>query len=164
MKKLNPVLCFFFSAIIIGACTVGVNKDLLTGLSYSYNGISVEDAYISVDNVKLSTNEVEFGKTLNITLTGVDGLEQVNGRVKLGCKIEVTDADGNILLSNEDLYASYDEEGFDPERASVLYLTLTLGDPLEPGSEYNWKSHFWDKNGEGIIDTEIDIKIIAAGE
>jgi hypothetical protein len=163
MKKLNSVLYLFIIALI-GACTVGVNKDLLTGLSYSYNGISVEDAYLSVDNVKLSSNEIEFGKTLNITLTGVDGLEPVNGRVKIGCKIEVTDADGNIILANEDLYAVYDEEGFDPEEASVLNLTLTLGDPMEPGSEYNWKSHFWDKNGEGIIDTEIDIKIISVGE
>ncbi len=163
MKKVYFGLYVFIIALI-SACTVGVNKDLLTGLSYSYKGLSVEDAYLTVDNKKLSSNELEYGKKAYIILSGVEGFETDNGRVRIGCNIQLADAAGNIVLSADDAYAAFDEEGFDPEEVGMLNISLTIGTPIEAGNEYNWKAHFWDKNGEGEIDTEINIKIVSPGE
>ena len=158
------ILLYVLIIALLSACSVGVNKDLLTGLSYSYKGLSVEDVYLTMDNEKLSSNELEYGKTAYIILSGVEGFVPENGRVRIGCKIELTDAAGNIVLSADDAYAAYDEEGFDPEEAGMLNISLTIGTPIEPGNEYNWKAHFWDKNDEGIINTEIDVKIIGTVE
>ncbi len=163
MKNSN----LFLSALIItflSTCTVGVNKDLLTGLSYSYKGLSVEDAYLAVNNEKLKSNELKFGSQAYIFITGVEGYKTDDGRVRIGCSIELTDADGVVVLSTDDAFAAYDEEGIDPEQAKVLNVSLTIGTPIEPGKEYNWKSHFWDKGGEGTIDTGIKIKILSAEE
>jgi hypothetical protein len=156
LKFLFVVLFIFF----LSTCNVGVNKDLLTGLTYSYKGLSIEDAYLTVDNDELKTNEIEYGKKVNIVLTGVKGYELGNGKVKIGCKIDVSNTEGKSVLSADDAFAASYEGGLAPEDAEVLSTALTVGKPLEIGKEYTWKSLFWDKNGKGTIATEIKIKII----
>lgn len=163
MKNIDTVLSIIVIAVL-SSCSVGVNKDLLTGLSYSYKGLSVEDAYLSVDNKKYTSNEIEYGKKVFVVLTGVQGYKLSNGKVKIGCRINVADSEGNVVLSNEDAFASLSEEGYDPAEAEVLNASLTVGTPLEVGKEYDWEVLFWDKNGEGTINTEIKVKIVSAIE
>jgi hypothetical protein len=158
---------FFLALLLIyflSRCSVGVNKDLLTGLTYSYKGLSLEDAYLAIDNTKLKTNEIEYGERVNIILSGVKGYELDNGKVKIGCKIVVSDSEGNAVISADDAFAASYEGGLALEDAEVLSTALTVGKPLEIGKEYTWKSLFWDKNGKGTINTEIKIKIIPMSE
>jgi hypothetical protein len=158
---------FFLALLLIyflSRCSVGVNKDLLTGLTYSYKGLSLEDAYLVIDNIKLKTNEIEYGERVNIILSGVKGYELDNGKVEIGCKIVVSDSEGNAVISADDVFAASYEGGLAPEDAEVLSTALTVGKPLEIGKEYTWKSLFWDKNGKGTINTEIKIKIIPMNE
>ncbi len=161
------LLKFLYTLILIfmlSTCNVGVNKDLLTGLTYSYKVLSLEDVYLTVDNDELKTNEIEYGKKVNIVLTGVKGFELDEGKVKIGCKIVVNNNEGKTVLSADDAFAASYEGGLDPEDAEVLSTGLTIGKPLEIGKEYTWKSLFWDKNGKGTITTEIKIKIIPQAE
>jgi len=155
-------LKFLFALLLIymlSTCNVGVNKDLLTGLTYSYKGLSLEDAYLTVDNNELKTNEIQYGKKVNIVLTGVKGYELDKGKVKIGCKIVVNDNEGKTVLSADDVFTASYEGGLNPEDAEVLSTALTVGKPLEIGKEYTWTSLFWDKNGKGTITTEMKIKI-----
>jgi len=160
LKLLSGLLFIFF----LSTCNVGVKKDLLTGMSYSNKGLSLEDAYLTVDDDELKTNEIEYGKKVNIVLTGVKGYELGDGKVKIGCKIVVSDNEGKAVLSADDAFAASYEGGLAPEDAEVLSTSLTVGKPLEIGKEYTWKSLFWDKNGKGTINTEIKIKIIPRSE
>jgi hypothetical protein len=163
MKNLKFLFVVLFICFL-STCSVGVNKDLLTGLTYSHKGLSLEDAYLTVDNDELKTNEIEYGKKVNIVLTGVKGYELDNGKVKIGCKIDVSDTEGKSVLSADDAFSASYEGGLAPEDAEVLSTALTVGKPLEIGKEYTWKSLFWDKNGKGTIATEIKIKIIPRTE
>jgi hypothetical protein len=101
---------------------------------------------------------------VNIILSGVKGYELDNGKVEIGCKIVVSDSEGNAVISADDVFAASYEGGLAPEDAEVLSTALTVGKPLEIGKEYTWKSLFWDKNGKGTINTEIKIKIIPMNE
>ena len=163
MKNLKCLFALLF-IYFLTSCSVGVNKDLLTGLSYSYKGLSLEDAYINVDNDELKTSEIEYGKRVNIVLTGVKGYKLDNGKVKIGCRIAVRDNKGNAIISADDAFAESYEGGLAPEDAEVLSTSLLIGKPLEIGKEYTWENLFWDKNGKGKINTEIKIKIIPKSE
>lgn len=163
MKHLKFLFSLSF-IFILNTCNVGVNKDLLTGLTYSYKGLSLEDAYLTLDDEELKTNEIEYGKKVNIVLTGIKGYELDEGKVKIGCKIVVNDNEGETVLSADDAFSASYAGGLDPEDAEVLSTALTVGKPLEIGKEYTWKSLFWDKNGKGTITTEIKIKIIPRTE
>ncbi len=163
MKHLKFLFALSF-IYMLSTCNVGVNKDLLTGLTYSYKGLSLEDAYLTIDNDELKTNEVQYGKRVNIVLTGIKGYELDNGKVKIGCKIVVNNNEGEAVLSEDDAFSASYAGGLAPEDAEVLSTALTVGKPLEIGNEYTWKSLFWDKNGKGTINTEIKIKIIPGAE
>ena len=163
MRNFKPVLSMVI-IVILSACTVGVNKDLLSGLSYSYKGLSVEDAYLTLDNEKYNSNEVEYGKKVYIVLNGVEGYVLEEGKAKIGCKIEVKDSEGNVVLSADDAFAAYSNEGIDPKQAEILNISLTIGSPLEADKEYDWEALFWDKNGEGTINTKIKVKVVPESE
>ncbi|UCH14365.1 MAG: hypothetical protein JSV22_14860 [Bacteroidales bacterium] len=158
------LLSTFFIICLLCTCSVGVNKDLLTGLSYSYKGLSLEDAYLSVDNEEIKTNEIEYGKKVNIVLTGVKGYDLDDGKVDIGCKITVSDNEGNALISADDAFAASHEGGLTPDQAEMLNTSLTIGKPLAINNEYKWETLFWDKNGKGTISTEITIKVIPRSE
>ncbi len=156
LKLFYALLLIYF----LSACSAGVNKDLLTGLTWSYKKLSLEEAYISIDNDKLETSEIEYGRRVNIVLAGVSGYELDNGKVQIGCKIAVSDSEGNVIISADDAFSASYEGGLTPEDAEILNTSLVIGKPLEIGKEYTWVTHFWDKNGKGTIDTEIKITII----
>lgn len=163
MKYLR-LLSTLFIICFLSTCSVGVNKDLLTGLSYSYKGLSLEDAYLTVDNEKIKTNEIEYGKKVSIVLSGVKGYDLEDGKVRIGCKIVVSDNEGNALISADDAFAASHEGGLTPKEAEMLKTGLSIGKPLEIDKEYKWETLFWDKNGKGTIDTEITIKVIPRSE
>ncbi len=163
MKNLK-FLSACFMICFLSTCSVGVKKDSLTGLSCSYKGLSLEDAYLTVDNEEIKTNEIEYGKKVSIVLTGVEGYDLDGGKVKLGCKIVVSDMEGNAVISADDVFAASHEGGLKPGEAEMLNASLTVGKPLEIDKQYKWETLFWDKNGKGTINTEITLKVIPRSE
>ncbi len=163
MKNLKLFYALLF-IYFLSACNAGDNRDILTGLTWSYKKLNLEEAYITIDNDKLETSEIEYGKRINIVLAGVSGYELDNGKVQIGCKIAVSTSEGKVIISADDAFSASYEGGLTPEDAETLNTSLVIGKPLEIGKEYTWVTHFWDKNGKGTIDTEIKIKIIPRSE
>ncbi len=141
---------------ILSACSVGVNKDLLTGLKVTNNGLSYEDAYLQMDENKLNSNEFPQGKTIFLYINGVSGFALKDNLVNLGGSLVISDENGNKILDYPDLFEAYTDTGVSAENASTINFNLLISELLLPGSKYLWKSRIWDKNGEGAIEAEIE--------
>ena len=138
----------------------GTKKDLSTGLSTNWNGLNVEEAYLMdmVAKKRLSDNKVELNQKIAITVTGVNNLEEKNGKVMPGLDITVTDEAGGEILAAKDLL----KQEFDKEAATTLDATLTIGNPMQSGKKYHMKARFYDKNGkpgeEIISEADLEVK------
>lgn len=135
----------------------GTKKDLVTGLSTSWSGLSVDDAYLmdTIKKEKISDNKVTMQQKIAITLTGVGNFKEIDGKVKPGMDILVTDEQGNAVIEAKDLF----KESYTKEQTQTLEATLTIGDPMQSGKKYQMKARIYDKNGEGTIDSGIDLEV-----
>jgi hypothetical protein len=69
------VLAMLFFLITSCQFSKGVKKDLNTGLSASYNGLTIDDIFLADENGnKLSQNKVKLGAKVQVVATGVDYL------------------------------------------------------------------------------------------
>jgi len=81
-----------------------------------------------------------------------------DGKVFPGLSMEVTDATGNYVLNEADLFGT-SLEGYSAEEASVLRGTVTVGTPMQSGETYHCKIRVFDKNGDAEIMSELDFKV-----
>jgi hypothetical protein len=153
------LLLLIITAFFLNACSVGVKKDLLTGLTVKNNGLSFEESYLMMDNVKMVTNEFPVGKVIYMYFDGVSGFLTKDGLVYLGASLVILDEKGNKIMDYADLFSEYDKDGVAPENTKALNVNLTIGDPMKEGGKYIWKSKIWDKNGEGAIEAEIEFVV-----
>jgi len=160
MRAATP-LYFFFMILIFTGCnfSAGVNKDLVTGLSYSNNGFSVSNVYfVGPDNTPLKSNKVAVGTMVAIVIEGIENYELKDEKAFPGLSLTVTDDQGATVLSNDDLFA--DNAGYSTTDAAILRGTLTVGDPMVAGKTYHVKLNAWDKNKmENTITAEIDVDV-----
>jgi len=139
--------------------SIGFKTDLFTGLKVSYKGLSVEESYLAVNQEKLKNNEVDMGAKVFLYLREVQGFVEKEGRVYPGASMTVTGPGGEMVIDKKDLYAQFDGTGVSPTDAKYLSVALLVGDPMEGGKTYVWKTRIWDKNGKGQITTDVKIKI-----
>jgi len=157
--KTNYLVFFIIAAFILNACTAGVNKDLLSGLKLTNNGLSYKEGYLSKAKVKVTDTEFAMRDTVYLFLSGIEGYTEKEGRVFMGASMVITDPDGKKVMDEQDLFSSYDQTGASKEDASVLSLSLITGEPMVAGVKYLWKSRIWDKNGKGVIEAEVEFMI-----
>lgn len=150
----------FLSAILLLSCSAGVKKDFLSGLKVTNSGLSFEQAYMASDGKALQTDQLKLAQKVTLQLTGVKGFELIDGMAFPGASIEVLDQTGAKAMELPDLFAAYNETGVKPEDAQYLSSALTIGSPLLVGETYTFKSHFWDKNGSGEVNGEMEFTII----
>ncbi len=159
MTKFSSILLFAFCSII-SSCqfSKGVKKDLLTGLSASYNGLSIEDIYLtSEDGQRLKNNSITLGSNIRIEVTGVDYFVEKDGKVFPGCSIILTDKTGTELLNLPDAFADM-TEGTPASEAKTLQAKLNTGDPMQVGETYHLYVRFFDKNKkENEIVANVDL-------
>jgi hypothetical protein len=147
--------------IILSSCeksiSKGFKKDVTLGLSTSWDGLNMKDAYLMdlETKTRLNTNEVALDKKIAIVVTGVDNLTEKDGKVMPSIDIQVADEANNVLYDGKDLLKSE----YSKENASTLDATLTIGSPMESGKSYTMKARFYDKNGTGEIKSEILLKV-----
>lgn len=151
----------FFILLLVTSCNFskGVKKDLGTGLTTSYNGFSVEDVYMVLNDetVKMNSNEAPLGSRIQVVVTGVENFTEENGKVFPGCTIILTDAQGKELLNLPDAFSDA-AAGLNKEEATTLRATVTTGDPMQKGATYHLQCRFFDKkNGENKILTDVDL-------
>ncbi len=161
---MNYKFLFVLLLTATAACNFskGVKKDLNTGLSTSYNGFAIEDAYMSEgeEGKKLSSNEVALGAQVNIQITGVENFKEENGKIFPGCTLILTDVTGKELLNLPDLFADA-KEGLPAAEGKNLRAKLTTGDPMMAGQTYHIKCRFFDKKNttsEIIADADLVMK------
>ena len=156
MKNLVLFSLLLFSI----ACSVGAKKDFLSGLKVTNNGLAFEQAYVASEGKALQTDQLKMGQKITLQLTGVKGFELIDGMAYPGASIDVLDKTGAKAMELSDLFTAYNETGIKAEDAQYLATSLTIGSPLLIGETYTFKSHFWDKNGKGVIEAEMEFTVI----
>jgi hypothetical protein len=161
MKKSFYVL-FVGVAGLCGACnfSVGTNKDLATGLSYSYNGFAVERVVlVGPDNNPMSDNEVVLNSQVTIVVKGLTNYELKDEKVFPGLMMVVTDKAGTAVINEADLFAS-GTEGYPAADASTLSGIVTVANPMVSGETYHVKIKVWDKvKPENELTAEVDLEV-----
>ncbi|XVJ67421.1 MAG: hypothetical protein HEQ40_15095 [Lacibacter sp.] len=158
---MKQIISIIILAILFTSCNFskGVKKDLNTGLSTSYNGFAIEDAYLSEgeEGKKLNSNEVALGAQVNIQVTGVENYKEENGKIFPGCTLILTDKAGKELLNLPDLFAD-SKEGLPATEGKNLRAKLTTGDPMLAGQTYHLQCRFFDKKkADNEIVTHVDL-------
>ncbi|KPM47391.1 hypothetical protein [Jiulongibacter sediminis] len=156
MKQISLLL---LSSLLL-SCSAGVKKDFLSGLKVTNSGLAFEQAYMSSDGKSLQTDQLKTGQKVTLQLTGVKGFELIDDMAYPGATIEVIDKTGVKAMELADLFSSYNETGVKPTDAQYLSTALTIGNPLLVGETYTFKSHFWDKNGSGEINGEMEFTVV----
>jgi hypothetical protein len=151
------VLCFFITSCQFSK---GVKKDLNTGLSSSYNGLSVDDIFLADESGnRLSHNKIKLGAKVLMVATGVDYFTEKEGKVFPGCQIILTDNEKTEILNLPDAFAGT-TNGMLPAEAKTLQATLNTGQPMVTGATYHLLVRFYDKQDkEKDIVSNVDLAV-----
>lgn len=160
MKNFALIIMLISTSMVACNFSKGVKKDLTTGLSTSYNGFSLDDAYLTDENGnRLNTNEIQLGSLIIVEATGVDYYTVKDGMVFPGCTILLTDKSKNEILNLPDAFADM-TEGTPASEAEILRARLTTGSPMEVGETYSLDVRFFDKNNsENEIVSHVDLVV-----
>ncbi len=148
--------------ISLNACNtpvnVGIKKDFNTGLIASYSGMEPEKVLLVMNDEVLNHTDIPLGEDFLLVNDGIKGLQVKNGKVMVGCSLNISDEKGKILLDEKDLFAGHDI--FEEKDAKMLKCTVGTGKPMEWEEKYNVSVTFWDKNGTGRIENKVTIRCI----
>jgi hypothetical protein len=157
MKK--NILAALLLILTLTSCNVGVKKDLISGLNISNNGLSVEDAYLTVDSKKVSSS-VPYGSTVILTIIGADGFTLKDGKAYPDASITVKTKTGETVASLTGLFDELAATGLDAgEMKKGVTLSLVCQDPLKMNEEYLCEFELKDKNGKGTIKISNTLKM-----
>jgi len=139
--------------------SAGVKKDLANGLTYSYNGFTVEEAFlVGPDNTTLPSNKVPLNSQVAIVVQGIGNYVLKDDKAFPGLSLSVTNSQKSAVIDEADLFA--ETEGYTATDASILRGTITVADPMKAGETYHIKMRIWDKNNvDNEIISEVDIDV-----
>ena len=107
---------------------------------------------------QLGSNEIPLDSKFSIVYQGIENYTLKDGKAFPGLSMEVTDAAGNFVLNEANLFGS-STEGYSAEDASVLRGSVTVGNPMKSGETYHCKIRVFDKNSDAEIISELDFKV-----
>ncbi len=162
MKKNKNIFGLLIMALLVSvSCSVGVKKDLLSGLSIKYNGFAVENSFLVKNDKKTTDVKIKPGEKMTVFFTGISGFNSVEGMAYPGASILVVDSKGKTVLDVADLFSDYDSTGVDVKTAeeglSIEFTAPASGS--EKGDIYNWKSKIWDKKGKSELTCELELEV-----
>ena len=152
-----------FAAIIcsLTSCnfSAGVEKDLATGLSYSYHGFRLKRVLlVDGNNNIMNSNKVMLNSRMAIVVSGISNYGLQNGKVLPGMTLTVTDKKGVAVIAGADLFPG--NEGYPPEAAGELRGTITVAQPMRSGETYQVKMHVWDKTkADNTVDASVTLEV-----
>lgn len=159
--KTFSTLFLIGSLISFASCnfSAGTNKDLSSGLSYSYNGFSVEKVVlVDAENIIKTDNKVTLNSKVDISVEGLTNYTLKDNKAFPGLMLVVTDKQGNAVINEADLFSG--SEGYSTEDASFIRGTVTVGTPMKSGETYHVKMRVWDKNKpETELTAEVDLAV-----
>ncbi len=156
------LLLLLLSSVILCACKThfskGIKKDFNTGLISTYTNLEPEKVFLEMNNEVLNHTDIPLGESFLVINDNVKGFTVKDGKVSVGCQLEIVDSSGKALLSEPDLFAGNDL--FNEEDARRLRCTVNTGSPMKWEEKYKIKVRFWDKFGEGSIENNLTIRSI----
>lgn len=158
MKKLILVLLLI---LLTFSCDTkkSFNKDLITGLSTSGDGLSSDTVSVLVENQKANSSSFPFGSEVSVEFKHIEGFNSENGNVFPGMSIFVVGEDKDTLLKETDVYNEYSSSGINIPNPT-LYADLTLARPIHSKKRYNLFINIWDKKGDGKLSAEMNFEVI----
>jgi hypothetical protein len=156
MKKTFYVILF---SMVVTGChfSKSVNKDLITGLTSTGNGLTCEDVNLMVNDKRKVTSSFSYGEKANLVFNDVKGFKLDNGKAFPLMQILVTSLNGDTVLFADDLYSEYaDGMDFTPLK---LTADLTVATPIKSGSEYQLKVFIKDRKGSGTYTSKLKFSV-----
>lgn len=163
MNKSIFIISVLIAALFLGGCefSVGAKKDLNTGLSARYNGLSAENIFLAgADDSPLSTSDVVLGSQVKIIADGVTNFKNINNKVYPGCTILLLSTANDSILYIPDAYQDL-TDGKSANEANYLAASLNTGDPMQVNGTYLLKVRFYDKQDTAhFIFAECTLKML----
>lgn len=159
MKKKGLLL---ISIIILSGChfSQGMYNDIKTGLFYSYSGFSVKEILLlNGYNEVLASNQIPEGSILILYLKDIKHYTVEDDKVYLGCRIEITNPDGEEILLVEDVYENND--GIPVNKMKNQAFQVRMSEPVMAGETYSINYFITDKkNKDNTINASVTVDII----
>lgn len=160
MKKL--LISLSVIAVAFTACNFskGIQTNLTTGLTYSYNGFRIEKVEVFDNDMNpIKGKKHPEGTVLRIQLYNVEGYTIEDNTVFPVCSLKVTDREGKIVMQRDNIF-----EGYDGDRSVENFKTpsvmIGLSNPIFAGNEYKIEVHYFDqKNPKNAIDIDLDVEV-----
>ena len=140
---------------------VGTGTDFSSGISYNYNGLGMEKAYVTLNDEVHSSKEVALGTKPRINVVGIYGWELKEGNAMVGLDLVVVEDNGTVVLEIKDMLAADYPDGVPGDQADAFNAYIEVLEPMEPNREYDVKLTVYDKNGEGKINVNYSMQTIA---
>jgi len=137
----------------------GFKKDFTTGLSFHYNGFSVQNVLLlDPTNRPMTSNKVQLNTKMAIVALGIANYGLKDGKVFPGMMLVVTDEKGIPVLNAADLFEGI--QGAPPASATELRGNITIATPMVSGKTYHLKVRIWDKVKAGNeLNAETDLVV-----
>jgi len=97
-----------------------------------------------------SSNKAQIGEQVNMRLL-CEGWKEKDGKVFIGASEVITNPNGDVVLNEKDLFASYDETGISPTDAETITLSAVITSVPTPTKYFVVTFRVWDKVGNGEI-------------
>ncbi len=159
------VLVFSYSIclFLLSACngqlpSAGIVKDLNTGLTATYTHLKPESVSLVMNDEEIKHTDIPLGESFLIVNKGLKGFHVKDGKVAVGCSLNIKSSSGEVLLNENDLYKGNDI--FSKDSITYLRCTVSTGSPMKWEEHYNVTVIFWDKYGEGKIENNVTIRCI----
>jgi hypothetical protein len=148
--------------VFLSSCSesfvVGVKKDFSTGLVADYKNMEPEKVMLVMNDEVLNHTDIPVGEKFILANDFIKGITVEDGKVAVGCSLQITDTSGKIILDEKDLF----KEGgvYNEKEAQLLKCTVSTGAPMQAEEYYDVAVKFWDKKGNGFINNKVRVHMI----
>ena len=155
---LSVIGLLLFLSSCTGSLNVGIKKDFSTGLVSDYKNMEPEKVMLVMNDEVLNHTDIPVGESFILANDNIKGMVVGNGKVAVGCSLQIADTSGKIIFDEKDLF----REGgiYNEKEAKLLKCTVSTGVPMEAEEYYDVVVKFWDKKGKGFINNKVRIHMI----
>ena len=79
-----------------------------TGLQTRFDGLRPGKAFLVMNDEQLAHTDIPIGENFQLINEPVEGLEERNGMVSVGCSLKITDQRGKLIMNEPDLFKGKD--------------------------------------------------------
>ncbi|HNP53736.1 MAG TPA: hypothetical protein PKK69_03945 [Ferruginibacter sp.] len=138
--------------------TIGLLTDATIGMTTQYKNLAPQNVRLVMNQEEIHHTDIPFGESVQLLAENVTGFELKNGEAKIGCALTITNEQGKPLMQEPDLFEGHDK--YSAADAQFLRCSISTGSPMQYDQTYTATVRFWDKQGDGSIQTTFPIHMI----